>query len=129
MGPPPGANVVETELGQYWFDEEGILNSLSKSPLRTLENTRKNFEIIRHMSGHRRVCLLVHLSRSARPDKATLTYVAGQLPTVYKAMAMVSDSNIGSLIMNLLFRFNAPSIPMKSFSTEVQARQWLRQYL
>ncbi|HET6992984.1 MAG TPA: hypothetical protein VFJ43_16750 [Bacteroidia bacterium] len=43
-------------------------------------------------------------------------------------MAMVSGSALGKLIMNLIFGLQKPSIPMKTFSNEKDAINWLKQY-
>ena len=120
---------LETELGTYHFDPTGILICQSKPPLRTLENVKANIAAVKKFSGNKKVCLLIFLSPSGKPDKATRQYVASELPNVYKAMAMVSSSGLGKIIMNIIFRFNAPGIPMKTFSNEKDAREWLMQYL
>jgi len=41
---------------------------------------------------------------------------------------MVSKPGLSSFIMNFLFKFKAPPIPMKNFTNEDAAREWLRQY-
>jgi hypothetical protein len=44
-------------------------------------------------------------------------------------MAMVSKPGLAKFIMNLLFRFKPPPIPMKSFVNDKEARGWLKQFL
>ena len=44
-------------------------------------------------------------------------------------MAMVSKPNLAKFIMNLLFKFKEPPIPMKAFTDDNQAKEWLKQYL
>src|SRR4051812_17095811 len=103
--PPTDRQLYETEIATYWMDDDGILNSISKPPRRTLENTSANFALVRRITGDRKVGHLVYICNSPVPDKATREYVARELPTVYKAMAMVSNSGLGLLIMSILFRF------------------------
>jgi hypothetical protein len=62
------------------------------------------------------------------PDKETRKFSAEQLPNVYTAMAMISKGGLGQFIMNLLFKFKAPTIPMKTFSDEKEAVEWAKQY-
>jgi hypothetical protein len=69
------------------------------------------------------------LSDSPVPDKATRKFATEQLPHVYKAMAMVSKPGLSTFIMTILFKFKSPSIPMKSFTDEYKAREWLLQYV
>jgi hypothetical protein len=129
MTAPANTPVYETELASFWLDEEGILNSISRSPTRTIANTTENFEMVKRITNHQKVPLLIYLSKSGVPDKETRAFVARELPNVYKAMAMVSQSGLGKIIMNVLFGLKPPVIPMKTFSSEEQAREWLRQYL
>jgi hypothetical protein len=129
MLPPPNTEIHETEISTFWFDSSGILYSLSKSPTRTIENTRQNFELVKRISKNKKICHLTFLSKSGIPDKQTRTYVTSELPNVYKAMALVSKSGLGKVIMNILFGLKPPVLPMKTFSTEAKAKEWLKQYL
>jgi hypothetical protein len=129
MRPPDNTQLYETEIGTYWFDADGILCSLSKSPRRTMANTTANFAFIRRITDNKKVPLLTYLTNSPVPDKQTRKLVAKELPNVYSAMAMVSKPGLSKLIMNVLFSLKPPAIPMKSFSDDQEARQWLKQYL
>lgn len=123
------AEIFESEIGTYWLDDDGILISKSKNTRRTLANMRENIAMIKRITGDKPACLIVHLTYSPKPDKPTLEYVRGEMPKVYKAMAMVSTSGVAKLIMFVLFKLKPPPIPMKTFSTEDDARKWIRRYL
>ncbi len=127
--PPKNTELFETAIATYWFAFDGLLTSVSKNPTRTIANTTESFELIRRITGGKKQPLLVYLCRSGVPDKATRDFVATQLPTVYTAMAMVSKSGLGNFIMNFLFKFKPPAIPMQSFSSDVEAKEWLKSYL
>jgi hypothetical protein len=43
-------------------------------------------------------------------------------------MAMVSKPGLAQFIMKILFHFQSPPIPMKSFTDDVAAKEWLRQF-
>lgn len=118
----------ETEIGTYWFDDDGNLNSLSKSTMRTVENTRHNFDLVKQITNGKKVGHLVHVTNSKKPSKETRDYVNSRLPEVYKAMALVSKSGVGEIIMSFLFRFMKSPIPMKIFTDEQEARNWLKQF-
>jgi hypothetical protein len=63
------------------------------------------------------------------PDKETRKFSAEQLPNVYTAMAMVSKPGLSRFIMNILFALKKPPIPMKSFTNEKEAKDWLRAFV
>jgi len=123
------AEVFESPIGTYWFEESGILVSQSKNVRRTLENMRENISLLKRITGGKPACLIVHLTYSPKPDKPTLDYVASEMPKVYKAMAMVSKSGLAKLILFFLFKLKPPPIPMKTYSNEKDAKEWIRRYL
>lgn len=126
--PPEGQPVYEGEIASYWF-EDGILVSLSKPVRRTVPLIAGNVALVKELTGGRPVPLLIYLSPSPVPDKETRAFSTTQLPVIYSAMAMISPPGLSRLIMNLLFRFQSPPIPMKSFRDVEEAKAWLRQFL
>ncbi len=126
---PDNIQLINGEIADYWFDSDGILFSFSKSPVRTIKNISENIALVRSITNNQKVPLLIYLSDSPVPDKATRKFSTEQLPEVYSAMAMVSKPGLSKLIMNLLFKFKKPPIPMKSFTDDEQAREWLKLYL
>ncbi len=129
MNPLTDRQIFEGEIATYWFNDDGILVSLSKSPKRTIENITGNIALVRRIANSRKVALLIYLSNSPVPDKETRKFAAEQLPNVYTAMAMISKPGLATLIMKVLFRLKPPPIPMKNFSDDKEARLWLLQYL
>jgi hypothetical protein len=125
---PNDRKIYEGEIASYWFDD-GILVSLSKNPKRTVENISKNVALVKEITGNRRVPLLIYLSNSPVPDKETREFSTKQLPLIYSAMAMVSKPGLSKFIMNILFALKPPPIPMKSFTNDETAKEWLRQFV
>jgi hypothetical protein len=125
---PNDRKIYEGEIASYWFDDE-ILVSLSKNPKRTVENISKNVALVKEITGNRRVPLLIYLSNSPVPDKETREFSTKQLPIIYSAMAMVSKPGLSKFIMNILFALKPPPIPMKSFTNDETAKEWLRQFV
>ena len=128
MKQPTDRQIFEGEIATYWFDD-GILVSLSKSPQRTVENITNNVALVKSITNNKRVPLLIYLSNSPVPDKETRKFAAEQLPVIYSAMAMVSKPGLAKFIMNILFMLKPPPIPMKSFTDDKTAKEWLRNYL
>ena len=128
MQAPTGRELIKGEIADYYFDE-GILVSLSKGIKRTVENISGNVALVKQITGGKPVPLLIFLTNSPMPDKATREFSTSQLPVIYSAMAMVSKPGLSQFIMKLLFKFQHPPIPMKSFSNEKDAKNWLRQFV
>jgi hypothetical protein len=121
---PGNKQVWESEIASYWW-EGGILVSLSKNSKRTIANISSNIALVKSITGNQPVPLLIYLSNSPVPDKATRQFATEQLPVIYPAMAMVSKPGLSLFIMNILFVLKPAPIPIKGFADEAAARAWL----
>lgn len=125
---PTDRQTFEGEIATYWFDGD-ILVSLSKSPKRTVANIAGNAALVKRITNNKRFPLLIYLADSPVPDKATRNFSTEQLPLIYSAMAMVSKPGLSKFIMNILFSLKPPPIPMKSFTDDEAAKEWLHQFV
>jgi hypothetical protein len=121
--------LIKGGIADYYYDEKGILYSYSKSELRTVKNISENIALVKQITGGKVVPLLIYLSDSPVPSKETRNFSREQLPSVYKAMAMVSQGGLPHLLMGILFKFKPPPIPIKTFTDDKKALIWLQQFL
>jgi hypothetical protein len=121
--------LIKGEIADYYLDNDGILFSFSKNPKRTVKNISENIALVKKITNNKAVPLLIYLCDSPIPDKQTRKFSTEQLPNVYKAMAMVSKPGLSQLIMSILFKFQQPPIPIKSFTNDKKAKEWLMQFL
>ena len=121
--------LIEGEIADYLLTDAGILVSYSKSILRTVENIAANVALVKKITNNKKVPLLIYLKNSPVPDKETRKFSTAQLPQIYTAMAMVSKPGLAQLIMKILFKFQNPPIPIKSFTDDEKARAWLTHFL
>jgi len=128
MNVPTDRPVFKGEIATYWFDGD-VLVSLSNSVKRTVANISGNVALVKQITGNKRAPLLIYLKNSPMPDKETRRFSTEQLPNIYSAMAMISKPGLAKFIMDLLFKFNPPPIPMKNFTDEKEAKAWLKQYI
>jgi hypothetical protein len=126
---PDNIELIKGEIADYWYAPDGILYSYSKNPKRTVENITSNVALVKQITNNKRVPLLIYLSDSPVPDKQTRKFATEQLPVIYSAMAMVSKPGLSKFIMNILFSLKPPPIPMKSFTDDNDAKEWLKQYV
>ncbi|WP_423146611.1 STAS/SEC14 domain-containing protein [Rubrolithibacter danxiaensis] len=125
---PADKPTYEGEIATYWF-EDGILVSLSKSIKRTVSNISGNVALVKEITNNKKVPLLIYLKNSPVPDKETRKFSTEQLPTIYTAMAMVSKPGLATFIMTILFKLKPPPIPMKNFTDDKEAKNWLKQFI
>ena len=126
---PDKAQLIQGEIADYYFGNNGILYSYSKNHKRTGKNISENISLVKSITGDKRVPLMIYLCDSPVPDKSTRKFSTEQFPFIYKAMAMVSKPGLSKIIMNILFSLKPPPIPMKSFTNDKEAYEWLKQYL
>ncbi|AWL10499.1 hypothetical protein HME7025_02659 [Aquirufa nivalisilvae] len=119
--------IIFGKIADYWI-EDGILFSRSKPVKRTVSLIQENIALVKEITQNKPIPLLIYLCKSPIPDKATRQYSKEQLSSVYSAMAMVSEPGLSQLIMKMVFQFQKPPIPMKSFSNELDAKNWLQQF-
>ncbi|MGQ7854190.1 STAS/SEC14 domain-containing protein [Pedobacter sp. WC2501] len=121
--------LIEGEIADYLLTDDGILISYSKSILRTVENISANVALVKKITNNKKVPLLIYLKNSPVTDKETRKFSTEQLPQIYTAMALVSKPGLSQLIMKIMFKFQNPPIPIKSFTDDQKARAWLTQFL
>nr|WP_199158925.1 STAS/SEC14 domain-containing protein [Pedobacter sp. ASV2] len=125
---PKDREIYEGQIATYWFSDE-ILVSLSKSIRRTVQNITENVALVKQITNGKRVPLLIYLKNSPVPDRETREFSTQQLPIIYSAMAMVSKPGLAQFIMKILFKFKASPIPIKSFTDDETAKEWLKQFI
>ena len=76
MNPPGNIQLIKGEIADYYYSPEGILYSYSKPPERTVKNIAENIALVKQITGGKKVPLLIYLSKSAVPDKATRKFSA-----------------------------------------------------
>jgi len=126
---PDNIQLIKGEIADYWYAPDGILYSYSKNPKRTIKNISENISLVKSITNNKIIPLLIYLSNSSVPDRATRKFAAEQLPNVYSAMAMVSKPGLSTFIMNILFSIKPAGIPMKSFTDDKKAKEWLAQFV
>lgn len=131
MQVPTDVEVHDDPNSTWWIDKEGILCSISKKNYvqETREAQMKRMDDFIRITGGKKMCMLLDITYARPSRKEDRDEAAEILAKVVKAMAMVSRSPLGRMIANLFFGLKPPPYPVKMFSDEKEAREWLRQYL
>ena len=127
---PKNTEVFDLPTAIIWFDENGILCTIAKKvPQQTLEEAKKTIEEFLKIIGGKKVCMLSDNTDSAPINKELRDYFGEVIPEIAKAIAIISRSAVGKMVANLFFSIKKQPYPVKMFSDEVEAKEWLRQYL
>ena len=130
MVPPENTEVFEFPTSTMWFDDNGILCSIAKKvPQQTIEEAKKTMEDLRKILGGKKICLLSDSTDSPPLNKEMRDYAAEVIPEIAKAIAIISRSAVGKMVANLFFSIKKQPYPVKMFSDEREAKEWLKQYL
>jgi len=127
---PENSEVFEFPTSTMWFDENGILCSIAKKlPRQTVEEAKKTMEEFIKITGGKKVCMLSDSTDSAPINKEMRDYLAEVIPEIAKAIAVISRSAVGKMVANLFFSIKKQPYPVKMFTDEREAKEWLKQYL
>lgn len=127
---PDNVNIKEWGNSTTWFNEDGILYSVSrKGPPPSLDESRAQIEEFKKMIGNKKICMLADVTNTTESSREVRDYAAEELPKFIKAIAMVSGSAVGKMLANLFFTIKTQPYPTKMFSNEKDAKKWLEQFL
>lgn len=131
MQVPTDTEIHDDPNSTWWIDKEGIVCSISKKNYvqESREAQRKRLDDFIRITGGKKMCMLLDITYARPSRKEDRDEAAELLAKVVKAMAMVSRSPLGRMIANLFFGLKPPPYPVKMFSDEKEAKEWLRQYL
>jgi hypothetical protein len=130
MKPPLNVKVYDWSSSTFWFDEDGILCSISKKTApQTMEQVIKEIDEFKRIIGDKKVCMLADVTNSSESTREVRNYAAIELPKIIKAIAMISNSALGKMLANLFLSIKSQPYPTKMFNDEAEARQWLKQFL
>ncbi|MBI3510630.1 MAG: hypothetical protein HY064_08195 [Bacteroidetes bacterium] len=113
-----------------WFEDDGIFCSVfNKGAVLTKDSLHNSFRQIAELSNGKKICWLGEVTNVGGADKETRELASEETPKLVKALAIITNSPISSMLANLYLGLKKPPFPAKLFTDENKARQWLRQYL
>jgi len=130
---PKNVKTYELTSSILWFDNDGILYSVPKPgipPKLDKEGLKKEMDKFRAITGDKKVCIVTESNPNSQPpSKAERDYIAEEINSVTKAMAIVTSSPVSKMIANLFFGLKPPPYPAKMFTNERDAREWIKQFV
>ncbi len=116
---------------KIWLDEEGILwVRVPDGAVEDLEASTEGREVHARLAQGRRRPVLVDISRmSAQTRESRQYYTAPEGEAFYKAVALLVGTPVSRVIGNFFIGLNKPNYPLRLFSKEAVALEWLRGFL
>ncbi len=129
MEPSPDTRVYETSTSHYWF-ENGVFYLVSKeNKNRNTALIQKEAQELKQKIGEEPVCAIMDISRSTPTSSEERKRSAEQLPLYFKAIAFIISNPVTRMLSHLYLGSAGIKIPVKMFSKEEEALEWLQQYL
>ncbi len=116
MVPPKDATLIDWPTSISWFDENGIFCSVSKkAPAQTLEETKKIMDDLYRILDGKKICMLIDVTNSGESTRETREFAAQEFPKFIKAIAMISNSQLGKMMANMFFNMKKQPYPTRMF--------------
>ncbi len=115
-----------------WINNEGILFSTPK-PGKPPEMDEEQIEVemkkFMEIIGEGKICMVSEANPQSRPpNKEERDRAAELINPITEAMAIITTSPVSRMIANLFFGLKPPPYPVKMFSNEKDAVEWIRQF-
>ena len=121
---------VNTPYISLWMDEEGFLCCQYAENLHlSLEVAVSIVESRIFFAKGNTYPLLIDMRGIKSTTKKAREYMATIGATLVKAGALITGSALNRTLGNIFLTIDKPLVPTKLFTNEVNARQWLKQYL
>jgi hypothetical protein len=121
--------VFERPLMTVWLDETGILNIISKATSRTKFNLEADHRFLIELIKNKKVCVLIDTTHTGLFTTERIEFTKKEMKALYKAVALVANTEAGKSGSSIVSSLTHPSIPVKLFACHQEAREWLKQYL
>jgi len=129
MKAPDSAEIFETPASTYWFDKEVLFVIAKNAPPLPMQEQVKQTEEFKKKLGGKKICAIMDVTEAAASSRETREYNTRELPTMFKAIAFITRSALGRMLAHLFLGMKPMSFPVKVFSNEQDAREWIKQYL
>ncbi|MBU2018634.1 MAG: hypothetical protein KJ941_03225 [Bacteroidetes bacterium] len=127
LQPGPDDNVMERLNDFIWVDENDIICSVPKEEPVKMTMTQINQQIEDWIAiyGEGKKKMLVVINPHVKSTKEERDFSAELLPRFVIAIAVINQSALGRMAINLFLGLKPPSYPLKMFKAQEEAKEWL----
>lgn len=123
--------VFYTPIAKVWIDKDNIGNvTILPDAAITLESARKHCEICTKASNGKSMAVIFDTRNARYVEKKARDYFSSlKVTDITKAAAVIVRLPVSRIIGNFFMGFNKPSFPVKLFTSESNAHEWLKKYV
>jgi len=122
--------IIETRTANIWLEDDGIIRLMGKpnSDI-SLTDLKENLTICEEVSKGIRRPLFVSMSKIKSMDRSSRITAQEDSVRFVTAVALFVDTNVGKVLGNFFLGMYKPPYPLKMFTAETDATDWLKRYL
>jgi PAS domain S-box-containing protein len=117
----------ETELGHFWFDNDGVLHTRASNATHTPEKIAELRQLLGQSLHNGKLCCIADIREAILTDSG-MHFSIPSVGKLYKAVAYISDPAIDANTRKVI-SVMPKDIPTKVFTTREAAKSWIKQYL
>lgn len=126
----PVKETIEISKFHTWMGDDGIVHTRVKPDSEIfLKDAKENTDAVASFYKDKKLLLMVDIRqiRSISHD-ARAHFSLQRRDSTVKAFALLLSSAASRLIGNFFISFNNPAVPVRLFTEEVKAIEWLNKY-
>jgi len=132
MMPPEGAEVIERVNDYIWLDADEILYSVPKEIQKdlTLADAEEQLEEWKHLySSDKKLNMISVINPHAKSSKEMRDWAAEILPQIVNSLAVINNSALGRMAINLFIGLRPPTYELKVFKDFDSAYEWVKNFV
>ena len=121
----------QTRTARISLGDDGIIRKIFlENAQETLKDALESEVIIKQLSSGKKRPMFADFTALRSMDPEARAYYTGeQAGALISACAGVTKSKIGKVISNFFIGFNRPPSPVKLFTSEEEAIEWLKRFV
>ena len=125
------SEVTLTRMAKIWLGDDGIVRvEYFPDVEETLADAKENIETIMKVSKRKKCPILVDGRNLKSITREARTYYAGEeAGKVVNVAVFLIRSPVNKIIGNFSMNFNKPKYPVKLFTSETDAIEWLKGFI
>ncbi|MFW9993407.1 MAG: hypothetical protein ACFFD4_15290 [Candidatus Odinarchaeota archaeon] len=124
--------VIETRVARVRLEEDGIVRVVAIANRGEVMFNDAVEILAAHVkvTGGKKLPALIDMRQTGSVSREARQHLAGEeMTSVTSALALLTSSFLSKMVGNLYTGINNPGVPLKLFTSEVKAIEWLKGFL